>query len=479
MAPLKVPGSDGFHAHFLQSQWDTLREDMCQWVKGVKQHVIVLIPKNKSLEDFSQFRPISLCSILYKLVMKVIANWFKRKKSCILCAVSGGGNWTTIKLDLEKAYDRVSWDYIHTALIATGIPIYLRRVIMSTITSSSMQILWNRVPTRKFKPVRGICQGCPLSPHLFVLCMEGLGHSIRANMDASKWKPIRLSRTGPVVSHLFFANSLMIFCKAQVEQARMLDSILNQFYANLGYRISARKTNIYFSKVTEGVIHHQISQMFGFQEVQNLGTYLGVPLLHERVRQKLQNCNARKLSMAGRTTWLNQFSYPFLIIPRARGGLGFRHLSDQSTSFLMKIGFSLVSRVMHSGFESFALSMDGKITFLKLLAETNALTYGGLFLRYGLYSRRISFGPFEMALLHAVGKILGFQEFVKSDGSWNLDLLRVWLPEDVIFRITSIPSPHPDSGQDRVIWARSSSGAFSVRVAYWTLREDTWNSRDE
>lgn len=115
------------------------------------------------------------------------------------------------------------------------------------------------------------------------------------------WGFIRLSRSGPEISHLFFADDLVIFCKAQMEQARLLDSILKQFCASSGHRISGRKSNIFFSKSTEGDVRNQISQMFGFQEVQNLGTYLGVPLLHERitsstlsfivekVRRKLQN----------------------------------------------------------------------------------------------------------------------------------------------------------------------------------------------
>ncbi|KAA3476668.1 reverse transcriptase [Gossypium australe] len=87
MAPLKAPGSDGFHAHFFQSQWDIIGNDICNWVKGVfagqminqdlNNTLIILIPKKECPEDFSQFRPISLCSVLYKLVMKVIANRFK------------------------------------------------------------------------------------------------------------------------------------------------------------------------------------------------------------------------------------------------------------------------------------------------------------------------------------------------------------------------------------------------------------------
>ncbi|KAH1097248.1 hypothetical protein J1N35_014169 [Gossypium stocksii] len=55
-------------------------------------------------------------------------------------------------------------------------------------------------------------------------------------------------------------------------------------------------------------------------------------------------------------------------------------------------------------------------------------------------------------------------------------MFRVWLPDDVICRINSIPPPHPNSGPDRVCWAQSTSGAFSVRSAYWTLKESSLNS---
>ncbi|KAA3462097.1 LINE-1 reverse transcriptase isogeny [Gossypium australe] len=67
-----------------------------------------------------------------------------------------GRNWMAIKLDLEKSYNRVSWEFISASMIAARIPIFLRNVTMSAISSSSMQILWNGMPTQKFKPVRGI-----------------------------------------------------------------------------------------------------------------------------------------------------------------------------------------------------------------------------------------------------------------------------------------------------------------------------------
>ncbi|KAA3479951.1 Retrovirus-related Pol polyprotein LINE-1 [Gossypium australe] len=310
MTPLKAPGSDGFHALFFQSLEDILGNDVCQWVKSVfegnpiepdlNNTLILLIPKKDSPEDFSHFRPISLCSVLYKLVMKVIANWFKEQAGFIagrnifenviitqevihsMICNRKGRKWMAIKLDLEKAYDRISWDFINATLITAGIPPLLRNVIMSAISSSTMQILWNGVPTQKFKPKIGRRQGCPLSPYLFVLCMEWLGHFIRSKME--------------------------------IDQERLLGDILSHFCGISGHNISIRKSNIFFSKNTEEDVCNQISQPFGFQEVQNLGTYLGVPLLHEKVtkstlnfvvdkiRRKLQSWDARKLSFAGRVT---------------------------------------------------------------------------------------------------------------------------------------------------------------------------------
>ena len=65
-----------------------------------------------------------------------------------------------------------------------------------------------------FKSTRGIRQGDAISPYLFVLYTERLGHIINHAINASKWKPIKLSKKGPYLSHLFFAKNLLHFAKA-------------------------------------------------------------------------------------------------------------------------------------------------------------------------------------------------------------------------------------------------------------------------
>lgn len=71
------------------------------------------------------------------------------------------------------------------------------------------------------------------------------------------------------------------------------------------------------------------------------------------------------------------------------------------------------------------------------------------------------------------------KDMVLKDGTWNLDLFRIWLPEDVIFHILSVPPSHPSAGMDRIIWAPSTSGKFSVRGAYWALKQDTWDPKEQ
>lgn len=124
---------------------------------------------------------------------------------------------------------------------------------------------------------------------------------IHVQISKGNWLPIRLSRTGPDLSHLFFTNDLVLFCKADMDQVRLLKGLLSQFCDLSGHKISVRKRNIYFSKGIESNTCLEISQLLGYQVVQNLGTYLRVPLLHEwvmkntlsfvvdKVRRKLKN----------------------------------------------------------------------------------------------------------------------------------------------------------------------------------------------
>lgn len=139
-----------------------------------------------------------------------------------------------IKLDLEKAYDRLSWDFIQDTLIDVGMPNMFINLIMDCISSANMSILWNGGQTVTFKSTGGIRQGDPISPYIFVLCMERLSQLINLTVDCELWKPIKLARNGPHLSHLCFVDDIILFAKATSDQVLVIKGILDLFSRSSG-----------------------------------------------------------------------------------------------------------------------------------------------------------------------------------------------------------------------------------------------------
>ena len=144
---------------------------------------IVLIPKVDHLENLRQLCPMSLCNVLCKIITKVVANRLKNitpkltepmqsrfdvgrhitDNIVIVQEVihsmnnkKGKVNWMVIKVDLEKAYDRLNWSFIEDTLKDIGIPTNLQSVITRCISTSSMRLIWNGQPMEEFFPSRGI-----------------------------------------------------------------------------------------------------------------------------------------------------------------------------------------------------------------------------------------------------------------------------------------------------------------------------------
>lgn len=117
---------------------------------------------------------------------------------------------------------------------------------MQCVSGPSMSLLWNGEKTKSFKPLRGLRQGDPLSPYLFVLCTERRCHLIEEAIENKRWKSITLSREGPKLSHICFADGLILFAAASVSQIRVIRRVLETFCLASGQKVSLEKSKIFF-----------------------------------------------------------------------------------------------------------------------------------------------------------------------------------------------------------------------------------------
>lgn len=157
---------------------------------------------------------------------------------------------------------------------------------MHCVTSASMQVLWNGEALESFSPLRGIRQGDPLSPYLFVLCIERLVHLIKDCVVQESWKPFRVTKNGPFISHVFFTDDLVLFTESSKSQMSTIQNCLDTFCVASGAKISLNKMKLFFSKNTSQFVRMEICELSGFDSVPSLEKYLGDPLFLRRLKKE-------------------------------------------------------------------------------------------------------------------------------------------------------------------------------------------------
>lgn len=279
MKSYKAPGPDGFQPLFFKHFWELVRDDLWSFVSHTFQHgystaciaeiLIVLIPKVDQPTHFKELRPISLCNVVYKVITKVVVQRLRPFLDELIGPLQSSfipGRWTkdnailaqevihymhhsksvkgtmAFKIDLEKAYDRVSWEFLEHTLKRFAFPENTIALIRWCVKSSSLAILWNGEKLEHFKPTRGLRQGDPLSLYLFVLCMEMLALNIQHKVNLGSWKPVQVSRGGPGVSHLFFVDDVLLFCPTTPSQVQVVMDSLNDFCISSGLKVNFEKS---------------------------------------------------------------------------------------------------------------------------------------------------------------------------------------------------------------------------------------------
>lgn len=154
-----------------------------------------------------------------------------------------------LKLDISKAYDRMKWCFVEKAMQQLGFSVKWVNLIMNCISTASFSVLINGVPTGLIYPQRGLRQGCPLSPYLFIICAEAFSNLIIQVERRKQIQGLSFSKNLSV-SHLLFADDSLIFVRVSIEDCRNLKKIFNVYAAVSGQIFTYQKSSMFFSSST-------------------------------------------------------------------------------------------------------------------------------------------------------------------------------------------------------------------------------------
>eukprot|EP00253_Pinus_taeda_P023623 PITA_23623 len=308
----KAPGPDGFTINFYKACWEIIKNDIWEIVedsrrsktilKSLNSTFIALVPRVEEANTPEKFRPIALCNVIYKIISKVIANRLKMILPGIISQEQSGyveGRQILdnillaqemihslhsrkvvgmlMQLDLSKAYDKVSWTYLEAILKAFGFSQPWIKWVLELIKSTRYSILVNGTPSTPFSPSRGIRQGDPLSPFLFVILMEGLSRLIAKKKDDGEIRGLQPIRSCPATTHQQFVDDTMLHGTPTVKEATAYKDILHIFSEASGMEINFSKSTIFFFNTHQAVQSH-LAHLLGFRIGSLPSRYLGAPL---------------------------------------------------------------------------------------------------------------------------------------------------------------------------------------------------------
>lgn len=312
--PYKAPGFDGFGSKFFQAYQPIIENDVCLAIQSFFHHdklllslthtLITLILKIDHPETPNHFRPISLINTIYKAISKLLVhrlspilkreisplqNAFTEDRSIhdnilivqeILNVFQKSQNKTglcALKLDTEKAYDRIEWDFLWKCLNSFGFPSQWIVWIRECVTNVSYSIKINGQSSPQFKPSRGLRQGDPLSPYLFILCIDvfirKLSLASQQPNSGISFKPVP---RGPSILCLMFADDSLLFCRVNSRTCNNLKSVIDNLCAQSEQLFNFHKSTIIFSKHVTNTRKASLAAQFNMLSTPSLGLYLGV-----------------------------------------------------------------------------------------------------------------------------------------------------------------------------------------------------------
>jgi hypothetical protein len=390
----KAPAPDGYTADFFKASWSMVGADVVEAIqdffvsgkllKEVNATILTLVPKKTNAETMGDFRPIACCNVIYKCITKILSNRMLpvldsvvgRNQSAFIPGRSISENILlaqelvknyhrkegqprcTMKVDLMKAYDSVDWDFILHCLSCFGFPSKFIKWIEVCITSPRFSISLNGSLVGFFRGAKGLRQGDPLSPYLFVIAMEVFSRVLEDHTSARegfKYHP-RCSKLR--LTHLCFADDLLIFSEANLSSIAVIKNALLEFEQISGLKANPSKSSLFCAGVSDemrALLLEDLQMKEGLLPVR----YLGIPLISsklsagdckalvDRITGRINSWTSKKLSFAGRLQLLSSVLFSLQVYWSSIFILPKKILKDISkvlTGFFGMVGLRIMQR---------------------------------------------------------------------------------------------------------------------------------------
>ncbi|XP_052107421.1 uncharacterized protein LOC110273893 [Arachis duranensis] len=371
---------------------------------------------------------------------------------------------------------------------------------MNCVQASNLSILWNGNRLDSFQSRRGLRQGDPISPYLFVLCMERLACFISKQVDEGIWDGVAISRGVPRVSHLMFADNLLLFCKAKKSQVQNVVHTLELFCKASGMKVNIEKSKTICSRNISNRRKEMLSSVSHIPFTSDLGKYLRVNLNHpraarsifsdslEKIKNRLASWKGRLLNRAGRLCLIKSVASSLPIYQM--------QVTLFPTSVCQKIDYVLRQFLWKGKVGERCLNL---VKWSKVVTPRK---YGGLGIRdtqcvnFALLGKLVwqllhnkdklwyhAWRPCELAPLvpfvHISDSHLKLED-VWHHGHWRWDILCTMIPEEVKLDLMLFDPIKQAGDKTGWFWTNSNTLTYSTKSGYeWLLKKKFgWNDNE-
>ncbi|WMV49350.1 hypothetical protein MTR67_042735 [Solanum verrucosum] len=314
MSASSAPGPDGYSGIFFHKCWDMIQYDIMEYVqdffrgknlsKFYSHTCLILIPKTDSPFNFSELRPISLSNFTCKIISKILSNRLNPLLERLISENQSGfikgrlihenvlltqeiahgikqynkGGNVIMKLDMAKAYDKMSWYFLMSVMKQFGFSGIWLDMIWRIIANVWYSILINGNRVGFFSSSHGLKQGDPLSPSLFIIGSELLSRMLNSLNSHEHFTPFSMNFNGPVINHLAYADDIVIFSGGNNKSIKLIKHQIRRYEKASGQQVNDAKSFFITAPKTDSIRINRLRRVTGYMDNTFPFTYLGCPI---------------------------------------------------------------------------------------------------------------------------------------------------------------------------------------------------------